>query len=387
MMNALKQKPSKPKKARSREPIRLLLAAGGTGGHVYPAISIADQVLSLSPQSDILFVGTHDRMEWQAVPKAGYSIKSVWISGFHRRLTPQNLLFPLKLAVSLVQSAWILKKFRPDMVVSCGGFAAGPIGWVAGKMDISIVIQEQNSYPGVTNRLLSKHADIIFTAFEEAKDYLPPHKITLTGNPVRGGLETIDKQESLDYYDFGSKQPVLLVLGGSGGALALNNAMKKSIDELHNQIRMQVIWQCGKKYYKELKSELDEAGLPNLRLLDYIENMPAAYGAADLVLTRAGAGTCSELMILGKPSILVPSPNVAGDHQTKNAESMVNAGASEVIPESELNDSIADKVTDLIFDKDRLSAMSAAARSLSKPDAAKQIADQLFELADQKRKS
>jgi UDP-N-acetylglucosamine--N-acetylmuramyl-(pentapeptide) pyrophosphoryl-undecaprenol N-acetylglucosamine transferase len=382
-MNALKQKPSVKSGERSRSPIRVLLAAGGTGGHVYPAISIADAIAVLSPASEMLFVGTRDRMEWQAVPGAGYKIKSVWISGFHRRLTPQNLLFPVKLIVSLVQSASILKNFKPDVVVSCGGFAAGPVGWVAAKMGIPLAIQEQNSYPGVTNRMLAKKAAVIFTAFKAADSFLPPGKTVLTGNPVRSSLEVQDKKQALSHFDFTPEKPVLLVLGGSGGALALNNAMQASLDELHDTLGIQVIWQCGKKYYKRVRDRVDESRYPNLRLLGYIDDMPAAYGAADLVLTRAGAGTCSELMNIGKPSILVPSPNVAGDHQTKNAESMVESGASVLISESELEESMAKIIEQLISDDETLSSMSKAARGLAKPDAAKTIAEKIFELAGQ----
>ena len=385
-MNALKQKTSGKRDKSTRGPIRVLLAAGGTGGHVYPAISIADAVCDVSPESDVLFVGTRDRMEWQAVPDAGYNIKSVWISGFHRRLTPQNLLFPLKLIISLVQSRSILKSFRPDVVVSCGGFAAGPVGWVAAKLSIPVVIQEQNSFPGVTNRLLSKHAVRIFTAFEAAEEFLPKEKITLTGNPVRSGMDVEDKTEALNHFDFSKDKPVLLVLGGSGGALALNNAMEHALNTLHNELGIQIIWQCGDKYYERLSSSVNEANFPNLKLLGYIDNMPAAYGAADLVLTRAGAGTCSELMMIGKPSILVPSPNVAGDHQTKNAESMVQSGASVLIEESELKQTIADEIEHLIFDTTALNRMSKTALSLAKPNAAHEIAETLFEIAERKTK-
>lgn len=385
-MNSLKQKTSEKRDRHVRGPIRVLLAAGGTGGHVYPAISIADAVCSVSLQSEILFVGTRDRMEWQAVPDAGYNIKSVWISGFHRRLTPQNLLFPLKLITSLIQSRSILKKFQPDIVVSCGGFAAGPVGWVAAKMNIPVVIQEQNSFPGVTNRLLSKHAERIFTAFEAAEEFLPKEKITLTGNPVRSGMDVEDKTDALKHFGFSKDKPVLLVLGGSGGALALNNAMEQALDQLHNQLGIQIIWQCGDKYYDRLSSNIDKADYPNLKLLGYIDKMPAAYGAADLVLTRAGAGTCSELMMIGKPSILVPSPNVAGDHQTKNAKSMVQNGASVLIDESELKETITDNIDRLIFDTTALNQMSAAALSLAKPEAAHEIAESLFEIAERKTK-
>lgn len=361
-------------------PIRVLLAAGGTGGHVYPAIAIADAIKDRSPDSEILFVGTRDRMEWQTVPKSGYEIKSVWISGFHRRLTPQNLLFPVKLLTSIIQSYSILNSFKPDVVISCGGFAAGPIGWVAAKKGIPIVIQEQNSYPGVTNKLLAKHASMIFTAFEDAADYLPKEKISLTGNPVRKQLTKSDRSVSLEQFGFKKKRPVLLVLGGSGGALALNNAIKEHIEELHDSLGIQIIWQCGKKYYDGLKQTVDVEEFSGLRLVPYIENMPAAYSAADLVLTRAGASTCSELMLLGQPAILVPSPNVAGDHQSKNAQSMVDAGAAVRLNEKKLVGKLPDTVKQIIFDHEKLNKMSKAMSGLAKPNAASTIAKEIFTL-------
>lgn len=364
-------------------PIRVLLAAGGTGGHVYPAIAIADAVKSLSSESDVLFVGTRDRMEWQTVPDAGYDIKSVWISGFHRRLTPQNLLFPVKLAVSLIQSFSILKRFKPDVVVACGGFAAGPIGWVAAKLGFPIAIQEQNSYPGVTNRLLAKHASKIFTAFKAAEEYLPKEKIELTGNPVRSSLSVSDKKKALESYGFSPKKPVLLILGGSGGALAINEAIKSQLDVLLNEYGLQVIWQTGKKYYDDLSNTIDLDKYPNLRIMGYIDDMPAAYGAATLVLTRAGASTCSELMTIGKPSVLVPSPNVAGDHQTKNASAMVDEGASVLISEDELESALSNQIPNLLEDDEKLDEMSEAALKLARPDASVTIAEQLFNLVKQ----
>jgi len=363
------------------EPIRVLLAAGGTGGHVYPAIAIANAVRNFDTRSKILFVGTRDRMEWEAVPKSGYDIKSVWISGFHRRLTPQNLLFPFKLLTSIIQSYSILKSFKPDVMVACGGFAAGPVGWVAAKLGIPIVIQEQNSYPGVTNRLLAKHAASIFIAFEDAKQFFPKENITLSGNPVRGELTAADPESALTFFGFNNQSPVLLILGGSGGALALNRIMKEKIDELHNRDGLQIIWQCGKRYYEDLAREIDLESYPNLRLMEYIDDMPAAYGAADLVVTRAGAGTCSELMILGQPAVLVPSPNVAGDHQAKNAKSMVEAGAAVLLSENELDDKFTSTITSLIENENKLREMSEAMLSLAKPDAANTIAKEIYNIA------
>lgn len=360
--------------------VKILLAAGGTGGHVYPAISIADAIKKKDSNAEILFVGTRDRMEWQTVPKAGYDIKSVWISGFHRRLTPQNLLFPVKLITSLVQSAVILMRFKPDVVISCGGFAAGPVGWVASKMGIPIVVQEQNSFPGVTNRLLAKYADIIFTAFDNAKEYLPSEKITQSGNPIRSELILSDKSEAAKKFGFDPTIPTLLVLGGSGGAKAINEALIKHIRTIMDVMNVQIIWQCGEKYYSDIRRHIKHDKFSNLRLLDYIDDMQAAYSASDLVLTRAGAGTCSELMAIGKPSILIPSPNVAGDHQAKNAEAMVEKGASILLKETNLDGELVNTLKTVLTDKTKLSEMSEITKNLGKPNAATDIADQILRL-------
>lgn len=356
---------------------RVLIAAGGTGGHVYPGIAIADAVKKLYPGTGILFVGTKDRMEWTSVPKAGYEIKSVWISGFHRRLTSQNLLFPLKLLTSLFQSFSILRKFKPDVVVSCGGFASGPVGWIAAKMGLPLILQEQNSYPGVTNRMLAKHADVIYTAFEEASKYLPSEKIRLAGNPVRSEIENTDPNKAMAHFGFNNTDPVLLIIGGSGGAKAINDAVANHLPKLHNELGLQIIWQCGQRYYDKLQQRIDTGTFGKLRLLEYIDNMAAAYAAADLVISRAGALSCSELMLTGKPSILIPSPNVAGDHQTMNAKSMTDKGAAVMLKDAQAGEQLADVVGSLIFDKKKLEKMADAARALSKSDAALEIAKEI----------
>lgn len=361
--------------------IKILLAAGGTGGHVYPAIAIADAIKEEQPSSEILFVGTRNHMEWKAVPKAGYNIKNVWISGFHRRMTPKNLLFPLKLVTSLVQSFSILGRFKPQVVVSCGGYAAGPVGWMAAQRNIPVVIQEQNSFPGVTNRLLGRSAERIFTAFEDAAEHFPAGKITLSGNPTRSSLKQASRENGLRDFDFTADKPVLLVLGGSGGAKSINDAMAAHVKELHDEQNIQIIWQCGAKYYDEISTAVQPDSMKNLRLKAYLDNMPEAYAAADLVLSRAGASSCSELMLTGKPSILVPSPYVAGDHQTKNARSMVESGASEILKDSDMKETLTDLVERLITDQEKLRKMNEAALKLAKPKAAKLIAREILEIA------
>lgn len=363
---------------------RILLAAGGTGGHVYPAIAIADALKSENPDAEILFVGTKDHMEWEAVPKSGYDIRNVWISGFHRRFTLKNLIFPVKLITSLVQSLKILSGYKPHVVISCGGYAAGPVAWVAGKKDIPVVIQEQNSFPGVTNRLLAKFAVKIFTAFKEADHFFPEEKTQVTGNPTRATLTGANKSKALEAFGFTDDKPVLLVMGGSGGAKTINEAMKANIEALHDQIGLQIIWQCGARYYDELSTGIKKKNLENLRLTAFLDNMAEAYAAADLVISRAGASSCSELMLTGKPSVLVPSPNVAGDHQTQNAKAMVDAGASKLLEDNAMKETMTELVEQLIYDQENLKRMNQAALNLAKPDAAKLIAKEILEIAKSK---
>jgi UDP-N-acetylglucosamine--N-acetylmuramyl-(pentapeptide) pyrophosphoryl-undecaprenol N-acetylglucosamine transferase len=360
---------------------RILIAAGGTGGHVYPAIAIADAIKNENADSEILFIGTKDHMEWKAVPKAGYKIKSVWISGFHRRLTLKNMLFPLKLVTSIVQSFGIVSSFKPQVMVSCGGYAAGPVGWVAGKRGVKVVIQEQNSFPGVTNRMLAKFASRIFTAFKEAAKYLPSDKIVESGNPTRNTLDKVEKKVGLNSFNFDDSKPVLMVLGGSGGARSINEAVKENLDKLSD---LQVIWQCGSRYIDALMKEVDLENNKNIRLTAFIDNMPEAYAAADLIVSRAGASSCSEFMMTGKPSVLIPSPNVAGDHQTQNAQSMVDAGASELLKDADAVNALPELVHSLIKNQEKLKEMNKAALRLAKPDAAKMIAKEILELAKSK---
>ncbi len=360
---------------------RILIAAGGTGGHVYPAIAIADAIKNENADSEILFIGTKDHMEWKAVPKAGYKIKSVWISGFHRRLTLKNMLFPLKLVTSIVQSFGIVSSFKPQVMVSCGGYAAGPVGWVAGKRGVNVVIQEQNSFPGVTNRMLAKFASRIFTAFKEAAKYLPSDKIVESGNPTRNTLDKVEKKVGLNSFNFDDSKPVLMVLGGSGGARSINEAVKENLDKLSG---LQVIWQCGSRYIDALMKEVDLENNKNIRLTAFIDNMPEAYAAADLIVSRAGASSCSEFMMTGKPSVLIPSPNVAGDHQTQNAQSMVDAGASELLKDIDAVNALPELVHSLIKNQEKLKEMNKAALRLGKPDAAKMIAKEILELAKSK---
>ncbi len=361
--------------------INVLIAAGGTGGHVYPAIAIADALQEEYGNIEILFVGTKNHMEWEAVPRAGYDITDIWISGFHRRWTLENLLFPVKLGTSLFQSLSILRNFKPDVVISCGGYAAGPVGWVAAQMGIPIVIQEQNSFPGVTNRLLGKKATLIFTAFKDARKYFPEEATVVeAGNPTRKSLSNVDPLKARKEFGFESEHPVLLVLGGSGGAKKINDVMSGHIAELHDEMELQIIWQCGSRYYDRLREDIQPKKFENLLLTDFLHNMHEAYAAADLVVSRAGALSCSELALTGSASILVPSPNVAGDHQTKNAQSMAKEGAAELIKDENLNNTLTDLVNRLITDRNQLKKMQQAALKLARPDAAHTIAKEILKL-------
>ena len=368
-----------------KTPPRIIIAAGGTGGHVYPAISIAEAVREKYPHARVHFVGTKNHIEWKAVPEAGFNISSLWISGFHRRFTLKNLIFPLKLISSLLKSRHILNSIKPELVVSCGGYAAGPIGWVAAQREIPIVIQEQNSYPGITNRLLAKYADKIFTAFEQAKQYLPAEKVVLTGNPTRKELAKVDPDEAFNHFQFDPDRPVLLVLGGSGGARSINDAMIEQLHQLHDELGLQIIWQCGKRYLDYVKTRVHAIDYKNLRLMAYIDRMDFAYHVAGLVISRAGAGTCSELMNTGNACVLIPSPYVAENHQHKNASAMVEEGAAVLLEDHEASHKLAEIVGKLIKDEHELERMRKAALALARPNAAGDIADQIEQLIAKKR--
>jgi UDP-N-acetylglucosamine--N-acetylmuramyl-(pentapeptide) pyrophosphoryl-undecaprenol N-acetylglucosamine transferase len=357
---------------------RIMLAAGGTGGHVYPAIAIADAIRALREDAIIRFIGTKKRMEWKAVPKAGYEIRSIWMDGFHRRFTLKNVLFPIKTGVSLIQSLVHLMRFKPDAVVACGGFASAPIGWMAAQKGIPLFVQEQNSFPGATNRLLAKHAQKVFTAFEQADQYLNGATTDVAGNPTRASLLDADKQDARNAFGFNNDRPVLLVLGGSGGAKTINDAMLAAVKHLHHDLKLNIIWQCGQRYFDDVRTQINLDEYPNLRLATFIDDMAAAYAVADLAVSRAGASSCSELTLTGTASILIPSPNVAGDHQHKNAEAMVESGAAELLEDADAMENLGTTVERLITDEQQLTLMRTKAKELAKPDAATHIAKEIL---------
>lgn len=358
----------------------IIIAAGGTGGHVYPAIAIADALKRKMPDLHIQFVGTKTHMEWQAVPKAGYEINAIWISGFQRRLTFNNLLFPLKLLVSLFQTLLLFNKLNASAVVCTGGYVSGPVGFIAGKKSLPLYVQEQNSFPGVTNRLIAKHAKRIYIAFKEAVNHFSVNSknIVNVGNPVRQTLTNAPRDIAVKSFELETNRPTILILGGSLGARSINQAMLKHVAELHDQLGLQIIWQTGKMYYEEMSKSISQNTFPNLRLMAYIDNMPAAYGAADLVISRAGASSLSELQNLGKMSILVPSPNVAGNHQYFNAKSMSDAGAAVLLEDAKMSQDLTRTIKSVLDNQAKMSTMKTEAKKLAKTDAADKIADEII---------
>ena len=340
---------------------RFIISGGGTGGHIYPAIAIANELKSRFPAAEFLFVGAKDKMEMQKVPQAGYAIKGLWIAGIQRKITFENAMFPLKLVSSLWNSFKIIKSFKPDVVIGTGGFASGAVLKAASMLNIPTVIQEQNSYPGITNKLLAKRADKICVAYENLERFFPKDKMILTGNPVRQDLiEAADKKEAIAYFNLDATKKTLLVLGGSLGARRINQLIEKELDFLQSQ-NIQIIWQCGKLYFEEYNkfdsnnhpSPTTHHPSPKVQVLAFIDRMDLVYAAADVVISRSGASSVSELCIVGKPTIFIPSPNVAEDHQTKNAKAISDKNGAILIKESELNENFESTFLEVISSENK----------------------------------
>jgi UDP-N-acetylglucosamine--N-acetylmuramyl-(pentapeptide) pyrophosphoryl-undecaprenol N-acetylglucosamine transferase len=353
---------------------------------VYPAIAIADAVTALRPDARVVFAGTEDRLEARAVPQAGYALHPITAQGVQRRLSVENLKVPLRVLKGLLQSWRLVGAIEPDVAVGTGGYVSGPVllaAWLRGR---PLLIQEQNAYAGVTNRLLARLASRIHLAFPEAKEWVPADRATVSGNPTRRSLREADPMEARAALRLPADARVLLVMGGSLGSAALNEAVETHLEMLLSRQPsgdVYVLWQTGTRYHEAIAGRVDDH--PQLRLLEYIDRMDRAYAAADLVVCRAGALTCSELMVTGTPAILVPSPNVVADHQTKNARSMERTGAAQLLPEAELQDRFADVVHDLLHDPDARAEMAEAAREMARPEAAETIARDVLTLADRYR--
>lgn len=356
---------------------KFILSGGGTGGHIYPAIAIANELKLRFPDAEFLFVGAKDKMEMQKVPQAGYQIKGLWIAGLQRKISLKNLIFPFKLVDSLWKSKKILKRFKPDVVVGTGGFASGPLLKMASLMGIPTVIQEQNSFPGITNKLLSKKADVICVAYENLERFFPKEKMVLTGNPVRQDLIDIEskRDEAIEYFNLDRNKKTLLVLGGSLGARRVNQLIEKELEKIVSQ-NVQIIWQCGKLYFQDYK----KYNANNVQVLAFIERMDLVYAASDIVISRAGASSVSELCIVGKPVIFIPSPNVAEDHQTKNAKSIVDRKGALLLKESELDSEFSLVFEALLKDQGKQNQLSENIKQLAMPAATKTIADEIVKL-------
>tara|TARA_R110000868_G_scaffold1517_4_gene12113 strand:+ start:1942 stop:3036 length:1095 start_codon:yes stop_codon:yes gene_type:complete len=356
---------------------KFILSGGGTGGHIYPAIAIANELKMRFPNAEFLFVGAKDKMEMQKVPQAGYNIKGLWIAGLQRQINLKNAMFPFKLVDSLWKSRMILKDFKPDVVIGTGGFASGPLLQMANTMGIPTVIQEQNSYPGITNKLLSKKASAICVAYENLERFFPKEKMVFTGNPVRQDLIDIESKraDAIEYFNLDSNKKTLLVLGGSLGARRMNQLIEKELDTIVSQ-NVQIIWQCGKLYYEDYKKYNTE----HVQVVSFIERMDFVYAAADIIISRAGASSVSELCIIGKPVLFIPSPNVAEDHQTKNAKAIVDKKGALLLKESDLDSQFSLVFEALLKDEGKQKQLSENIKQLAMPEATKQIADEIVKL-------
>ncbi len=386
------------KEDQRKNDIRIIISGGGTGGHIFPAISIANAIKALHPDADILFVGAEGRMEMQRVPDAGYRIIGLPIAGFDRKNMFRNIGVLFKIVRSQLKAYSIIKAFRPQVAVGVGGYASGPLLKTAAMMGIPTLIQEQNSYAGVTNKLLAKRAKKICVAYEGMERFFPASKIVLTGNPVRQNLlsDRPSRQDALKSFGLNPAKKTILLLGGSLGARTLNHTMLKALETIDSHSDIQFIWQTGKIYIDRVREALsaytgedvhlpDIASIPNLYVTDFIKSMDKAYAAADLVISRAGAGSISEFCLLGMPVILVPSPNVAEDHQTKNAMALVRKNAAICIKDSEAVDSLVRTAIATVKNDGQLAELSGNIAALAKPDAADVIARQVLDLIKQSK--
>ena len=365
----------------SSAPLRFIISGGGTGGHIYPAVAIANELRARHPDCEILFVGALGRMEMVRVPEAGYEIRGLRVAGLQRRFTLQNLAFPFKLIGAVREARRIVQEFRPDVVVGVGGYASAPTLLAASNLDIPTLIQEQNSYAGLTNKLLAKRAARICVAYEGMERFFPASKIVLTGNPVRSDILSA-RQHSLEaaqYFDLTAGKCTVLVIGGSLGARTINQSIRAGLERLV-EAGCQVIWQTGKPYYNEAVSFATPFQARGVKVFDFIKRMDLAFALADVVVSRAGALAISELSLTGHPCILVPSPNVAEDHQTKNAQALADRGAAILIPDAEASDRLIDELLALIRDPARQESLRRRLRPLGRPQATAAIVNEVLAL-------
>ncbi len=365
-----------------RRTYRIMISGGGTGGHIYPAISIAQALESMLSEVEILFVGAKGKMEMTKVPQAGYDIIGLWISGLQRKLTLSNLLFPFKLVSSIWKSFALLKSFKPDVVVGVGGYASGPLLYAAASKGLPTLIQEQNSYAGLTNKWLAKKVRTICVAYQNMERYFPGDKIVLTGNPVRASVNAnVDRASAASHFDLHPDKKTILVVGGSLGARTINESIIAGLSKLR-EAGVQLIWQTGGYYYQEMVDRSKAEDLTGIKMLDFITEMKYAYGAADVVISRAGALAIAELTLVGKATILVPSPNVAEDHQTLNARALEEKDASIMVEDARAGEHLVDAALQLLNDDEGIRMLETNIKALARPDAARDIANEVMKLVD-----
>jgi len=362
---------------------RVIISGGGTGGHIFPAIAIADEIKKRNPKAEILFIGAQGKMEMEKVPAAGYRIEGLTIVGFQRKLTFSNFLLPFKIIKSLLKARSILKEFKPQAVVGVGGYASGPTLQAATMLKLPALVQEQNSFPGKTNKLLASKVNVLCTAYDGLDKFFPKEKIRLTGNPVRHDMVSIDgkREEAMNYYGFDSSKKTILIIGGSLGARTLNNALVENIAEIARHDEIQILWQSGKLYYEQMLEIMNKEKVGSIKLVQFIDRMDLAYAAADVIISRAGAISVSELCLIGKPVVLVPSPNVAEDHQTKNAMALVNKNAAILVKDTEATQHLFSVVFQLMTDESRMMTYSSEIKKLAKPNATADIVNELEKIA------
>lgn len=366
---------------RTHKPYRLIISGGGTGGHIFPAIAIANEFRERHPDAEILFVGAAGRMEMTRVPEAGYEIIGLWISGLQRSLKFSNLMFPVKLIASYFKARSIVKDFAPHAVIGTGGYASGPMMMAATSKRIPALIQEQNSFAGLVNKQVADKVSKVCVAYDGMEKFFPKEKIVLTGNPVRKDILVIDgkRNKALTQFGLETGRKTLLIIGGSLGAKTINESILDGIQKLIDA-QVQVIWQTGKGYYKDYQAQLTRYDLKKIKVFDFLKEMDLAYAAADVVISRSGAIAVSELCIARKPCILVPSPNVAEDHQTKNAMALVNKQAAQLVADKDAHTTLVGEALKLLFDEQRASALSLNISKLARPNATNEIVDEIEKL-------
>jgi UDP-N-acetylglucosamine--N-acetylmuramyl-(pentapeptide) pyrophosphoryl-undecaprenol N-acetylglucosamine transferase len=367
----------------SQRQYKFIISGGGTGGHIFPAIAIANALRSKLPGADILFIGAKGRMEMEKVPAAGFRIEGLWISGLQRKLSLKNLVFPIKLISSLIKAAGIIRSFKPDVVIGVGGYASGPTLRMAAMKKIPCLIQEQNSFPGITNKILAKKATKICVAYDGMEKFFPVGKIVLTGNPVRQHVVEINnkRREALQFFNLDDQHPTLLVVGGSQGSVSINNTIRNNLDLLAGN-NIQIIWQTGKTGFEQAKTIVSQKNHSQIRVVDFIDRMDLAYAAADCAVSRAGAIAISEICAVGIPAILIPLPSAAEDHQTKNAGALVSKNAAILITDSEAKEKLGKEVIGLINDPIRKNLFSENLKKLAISDSASRIAGEIIKLAN-----